>query len=195
MDPQQRLLLQHAWLAFEDAGMPAARFAGSRTGVFIAAAQSEYREVVEIPKDNPFLLTSSSPCMYANRISYLLDLRGPSEYCNTACSSVLVALHRAMQAIRTGECRQSLIGAVNLLLSPDETAGYRLMDFLSGQDQTRSFQAEADGYVRSEGVGVLLLKPLADAERDGDRIYLKIKGSGVCHGGTGASLTAPIKTA
>ncbi len=191
MDPQQRLLLQHAWLAFEDAGMPAARFAGSRTGVFIAAAQSEYREVVEIPKDNPFLLTSSSPCMYANRISYLLDLRGPSEYCNTACSSVLVALHRAMQAIRTGECRQSLIGAVNLLLSPDETAGYRLMDFLSGQDQTRSFQAEADGYVRSEGVGVLLLKPLADAERDGDRIYLKIKGSGVCHGGTGASLTAP----
>ncbi len=191
MDPQQRLLLQHAWLAFEDAGMPAARFAGSRTGVFIAAAPSEYREVVETPKDNPFLLTSSSPCMYANRISYLLDLRGPSEYCNTACSSVPVALHRAMQAIRAGECRQALIGAVNLLLSPDETAGYRLMDFLSWQDQTRSFQAEADGYVRSEGVGVLLLKPLADAEQDGDRIYLKIKGSGVCHGGKGASLTAP----
>ncbi|MHA6832458.1 beta-ketoacyl synthase N-terminal-like domain-containing protein [Ralstonia pseudosolanacearum] len=191
MDPQQRLLLQHAWLAFEDAGMPAARFAGSRTGVFIAAAPSEYREVVEIPKDNPFLLTSSSPCMHANRISYLLDLRGPSEYVNTACSSVPVALHRAMQAIRAGECHQSLIGAVNLLLSPDETAGYRLMDFLSVQNQTRSFQAEADGYVRSEGVGVLLLKPLADAERDGDRIYLRIKGSGVCHGGKGASLTAP----
>jgi len=104
---------------------------------------------------------------------------------------VLVALHRAMQAMRAGECRQSLIGAVNLLLSPDETAGYRLMGFLSGQDQSRSFQAGADGYVRSEGVGVLLLKPLADAERDGNRIYLKIKGSGVCHGGRGASLIAP----
>ncbi|WP_231890059.1 GNAT family N-acetyltransferase [Ralstonia solanacearum] len=191
MDPQQRLLLQHAWLALEDAGIPAAQFAGSHTGVFIAAAPNEYRDIVEVPKDSPFRLTSSSPCMYANRISYCLDLRGPSEYCNTACSSVLVALHRAMQAMRAGECRQSLIGAVNLLLSPDETAGYRLMDFLSGQGRTRSFQAGADGYVRSEGVGVLLLKPLADAERDGDRIYLKIKGSGVCHGGRGASLTAP----
>lgn len=191
MDPQQRLLLQHSWLALDDAGIPAAQFARSPTGVFIAAAPSEYREVVEIPKDNPFLLTSSSPCMYANRISYILDLRGPSEYCNTACSSVPVALHRAMQAIKAGECGQALIGAVNLLLSPDETAGYRLMDFLSEQDRTRSFQAGADGYVRSEGVGVLLLKPLADAERDGDRIYLKMKGSGVCHGGRGASLTAP----
>ncbi|WP_376945430.1 GNAT family N-acetyltransferase [Azorhizophilus paspali] len=191
MDPQQRLLLQYSWLALEDAGIPAAQLARSHTGVFITATPSEYREVVEIPKNNPFLLTSSSPCMYANRISYILDLRGPSEYCNTACSSVLVALHRAMQAIRAGECRQALIGAVNLLLSSDETAGYRLMDFLSGQDQTRSFQAGADGYVRSEGVGVLLLKPLADAERDSNRIYLKIKGSGICHGGRGASLTAP----
>ncbi|PPB83493.1 MULTISPECIES: beta-ketoacyl synthase N-terminal-like domain-containing protein [Mycetohabitans] len=191
MDPQQRLLLQHAWLALEDAGIPATQLARSPTGVFIAAAPSEYRGVVEIPKDSPFLLTSSSACMYANRVSYILDLCGPSEYCNTACSSALVALHRAMQAIKAGECRQALIGAVNLLLSPDETAGYRLMDFLSAHGQTRSFQAGADGYVRSEGVGVLVLKPLADAERDGDHIYLKLKGSGVCHGGRGASLTAP----
>ncbi|MCF7695949.1 GNAT family N-acetyltransferase [Mycetohabitans sp. B2] len=191
MDPQQRLLLQHAWLALEDAGIPAAQLARRPTGVFIAAAPSEYRSVVEVPKDSPFLLTSSSACMYANRVSYLLDLRGPSEYCNTACSSALVALHRAMQAIKAGECRQALVGAVNLLLSPDETAGYQLMGFLSAHGQTRSFQAGADGYVRSEGVGVLLLKPLADAEQDGDHIYLKLKGSGVCHGGRGASLTAP----
>ncbi|MFJ2455760.1 beta-ketoacyl synthase N-terminal-like domain-containing protein [Pseudomonas protegens] len=191
MDPQQRLLLKHAWLALEDAAIAAPDFARHPTAVFIAAAPSEYREVVEVPDTSPFLLTSSAPCMYANRISWFLDLRGPSEYCNTACSSVLVALHRAMQAIRAGECRQALIGAVNLLLSPDETAGYRQMGFLSEQAQTRSFQAGADGYVRSEGVGVLLLKPLADALRDGDRIHLKIKGSGIVHGGRGLSLTAP----
>ncbi len=191
MDPQQRLLLQHAWLALEDAGIPPAQLAQHPTGVFIAAAPSEYRSMVELPQGSPFLLTASSPCMYANRISYLLDLRGPSEYCNTACSSALVALHRAMQAIRAGECAQALIGAVNLLLSPDETAGYQRMKFLSKQHQSRSFQAGADGYVRSEGVGVLLLKPLVDAERDGDRIYLKIKGSGVSHGGRGTSLIAP----
>ncbi|UVM52819.1 condensation domain-containing protein [Pseudomonas sp. B21-015] len=191
MDPQQRLLLQHAWWALDDAAIAAAAFARRETGVFVAAAPSEYREVVEVPRDSPYLLTSSSPCMYANRISWFLDLRGPSEYCNTACSSVLVALHRAMQSIRAGECRQALVGAVNLLLSPDETAGYRQMGFLSEQPHTRSFQAEADGYVRAEGVGVLLLKPLADALRDGDRIHLKIKGSGVGHGGRGISLTAP----
>ncbi|MBK5304146.1 MULTISPECIES: beta-ketoacyl synthase N-terminal-like domain-containing protein [Gammaproteobacteria] len=191
MDPQQRLLLQHAWWALDDAAIPAAAFACRQTGVFVAAAPSEYRDIIEVPRDSPFLLTSSSPCMYANRISWFLDLRGPSEYCNTACSSVLVALHRAMQAIRAGECQQALIGAVNLLLSPAETAGYRQMGFLSEQMHTRSFQPGADGYVRSEGVGVLLLKPLADALRDGDRIHLKIKGSGVGHGGRGISLTAP----
>lgn len=191
MDPQQRLLLQHAWWALDDAAMTAAQFARRPTGVFIAAAPSEYREIVEIPRDSPFLLTSSSPCMYANRISYFLDLRGPSEYCNSACSSALVALHRAMQAIRAGECRQALVGAVNLLLSADETASYRQMGFLSEQAQARSFQAGADGYVRAEGVAVLLLKPLAEAVRDGDRIHLKIKGSGVGHGGRGAALTAP----
>ncbi|UWF51898.1 condensation domain-containing protein [Pseudomonas sp. N3-W] len=191
MDPQQRLLLQHAWWALDDAAIPAAAFSRRQTGVFVAAAPSEYRDIVEVPRDSPFLLTSSSPCMSANRISWFLDLRGPSEYCNTACSSVLVALHRAMQAIRAGECQQALIGAVNLLLSPAETAGYRQMGFLSEQADTRSFQAGADGYVRSEGVGVLLLKPLADALRDGDRIHLKIKGSGVGHGGRGISLTAP----
>ncbi len=191
MDPQQRLLLQHAWLALDDAAIPVAEFARRHTGVFIAAAPSEYRDIVEVPRASPFLLTSSSPCMYANRVSWFLDLRGPSEYCNTACSSVMVALHRAMQAIKAGECQQALIGAVNLLLSPDETTGYRQMGFLSEQAHTRSFQAGADGYVRSEGVGVLLLKPLADALRDGDRVHLKIKGSGVGHGGRGIALTAP----
>ncbi|BAQ74672.1 polyketide synthase [Pseudomonas sp. Os17] len=191
MDPQQRLLLQHAWWALEDAAISAPEFARHPTGVFIAAAPSEYRDLVEAPQASPFRLTSSAPCMYANRISWFLDLRGPSEYCNSACSSALVALHRAMQAIRAGECRQALVGAVNLLLSPAETAGYRQMGLLSEQAQTRSFQAGADGYVRSEGVGVLLLKPLADALRDGDRIHLKIIGSGVGHGGRGLSLTAP----
>ncbi len=191
MDPQQRLLLEHAWLTLEDAAIAPAQLAGTHTGVFIAAAAGEYREIVELPEQSPFLLTSSSPCMYANRISYAFDLRGPSEYCNTACSSGLVALHRAMQAIKAGECRQALVGAVNLLLSPVETAGYRQMGFLSELGQTRSFQPNADGYVRSEGVGVLLLKPLGDAERNEDRIYLKIKGSGVYHGGKGASLIAP----
>ncbi|MFK3789073.1 GNAT family N-acetyltransferase [Pseudomonas piscis] len=191
MDPQQRLLLQHAWLALDDAAISAADFARQPTGVFITAAPSQYPEVVEVPCSSPYLLTSSAPCMYANRISWFLDLRGPSEYCNTACSSALVAVHRAMQAMRSGECRQALVGAVNLLLSADETAGYRQMGLLSEQAQTRSFQAGADGYVRAEGVGVLLLKPLADALRDGDRIHLKIKGSGVSHGGHGMSLTAP----
>lgn len=191
MDPQQRLLLQHAWLAVEDAAIPLAQFARDSTGVFMVAAPSEYPAQVEMPAESPFLLTSSSPCMYANRVSYLLDLRGPSEYCNTACSSAFVALHRAMQAIRAGDCRQALVGAVNLLLSPDETAGYQRMDFLSAQGQSRSFQAGGDGYVRSEGVGVVVLKSLGDAERDGDRIYARLKGSGVRHGGKGASLTAP----
>jgi polyketide synthase PksN len=191
MDPQQRLLLTHAWRAVEDAGISPKSLAQARTGVFVAAGANEHMGTVSIPGDSPFAMTATAPSLIPNRISYTLNLRGPSEYCDTACSSGLVALHRAVQSLRQGECEQAIVGAVNLLLSAAKFEGFAAMGFLSPRGEVKSFQTDADGFVRSEGVAALILKPLASAVADGSFIYGVIKGTGVEHGGKGVSLTAP----
>lgn len=145
MDPQEFLLLIHAWKAMEDAGLTGQALSSRPTGVFVAAGNTD---------------TTVIPSLIPNRISYALDVKGPSEYYEAACSSALVALHRAIQSIRNGECEQAIVGAVNLLLSPKGFIGFDSMGYLSKKGQAKSFQADANGFVRSEGAGVLIIKPL-----------------------------------
>ncbi|MCZ8519621.1 SDR family NAD(P)-dependent oxidoreductase [Paenibacillus caseinilyticus] len=191
MDPQQRLLLMQVWKAVEDAGMAPRTLSQRPTGVFVAAGPGDYMSLVSISKDNPQAMTGVVPSLIPNRISYALDLKGPSEYCETACSSTLVALHRAVRSIHQGECEQAIVGAVNLLISPVGFTGFDAMGYLSPDGQAKSFQPEANGFVRSEGVGALLIKPLSQAQKDGNPIYALIRGTGVAHGGAGMSLTSP----
>ncbi|GBF33017.1 malonyl CoA-acyl carrier protein transacylase [Desulfocucumis palustris] len=194
MDPQQRLLMTYVWRAIEDAGINPKALSNSPTGVFIATGPSEYINIGSISRNNGLILTGNYQSIIPNRISYELNLHGPSEYCDTACSSALVALHRAIQSINNHECEQAIVGAVNLLLSPAGFIGLDAMGYLSPEGQSRPFQAKADGFVRSEGVGVIILKPLPKAIEDQDLIYAVIKGTGVSHGGKGLSLTAPLAT-
>ncbi|PXX69492.1 amino acid adenylation domain-containing protein [Pseudomonas sp. LAMO17WK12:I10] len=192
IDPQQRLMLTYTWRALEDAGISAQAFSQRRTGVFIAAAQNDYAVAASHAEENKgYLATAQLASMVANRLSYSLDLFGPSECVETTCSSSLVALHRAIRAIRHGECEQAVVGGVNLLLSAEYFHSYNAMGLLSPDQSTRSFQAGANGYVRSEGAAVVILKSLARALADNDRIAAVIKGSSVNHGGRSASLTAP----
>jgi amino acid adenylation domain-containing protein len=192
MDPQQRLLMTYSWLALEHAGIAPSSLSQQTTGVFIAASAGEYRDCIAIDaEDSVYGITSEATAMIPSRISYTLNLHGPSELCETTCSSSLVAIHRAIQSMRAGECEQAIVGGVNLLLSPKGFSRYEAMGLLSTQNEVKSFQAGASGYLRAEGVGVVVLKPLSKALADGDLVYALLKGSGVSHGGKGMSLTSP----
>ncbi|SFM31993.1 thioester reductase domain-containing protein, partial [Pelosinus propionicus] len=190
MDPKQRMLMTFVWRAMEDAGITPKEMSKKSTGVFIAACPSEYTDSVSM-QNNSLALTATTSTVLPARISYALDLQGPSEYCDTACSSTLVALHRAVHAIQNGECEQAIVGTVNLLLSPLGFVGLDSLGYLSPEGKVRSFQANANGYARSEGVGALIIKPLQQAIQDKDQIFAVVKGTGVSHGGKGMSLTAP----
>ncbi|WP_345629196.1 SDR family NAD(P)-dependent oxidoreductase [Streptomyces thinghirensis] len=193
MDPQQRLLLTHAWQALEDAGHAPASLAGSDTAVLIGTAPSGYGSLVmgERAGEDGYAATGVSGSVGPNRVSYLLDLHGPSEPVETACSSSLVALHRGVELLRSGRSGLALVGGVNTIVSPDLHIGYSRAGMLCEDGRCKTFSARADGYVRGEGVGVLVLKPLRHARRDGDRILGVIRGSAVNHGGRAHSLTAP----
>ncbi|MEV6767367.1 beta-ketoacyl synthase N-terminal-like domain-containing protein [Nocardia sp. NPDC051030] len=182
--PELRLMLMAAWNAVEDAGYRITDLRTRPTGVFVATTGSEY-------DGGPSLLSSPVPALIPNRISYAFDLRGPSEQCDTTCSSSLVALHRAIRSIREGECEQALVGGVNLVMSPARFAGMRGAGMLSAEGNVRPFQQDAEGTVRSEGAGAVLIKPLRRAIEDGDTIYGIVRGTGVAHGGQGVSFTAP----
>ncbi|MCQ4165443.1 SDR family NAD(P)-dependent oxidoreductase, partial [Tahibacter harae] len=193
MDPHQRLLLQHAWAAIEDAGHAPGSLSGTATGVFIGTASSGYGELIaqsELMIEG-YSSTGAVPSVGPNRISYFLNLHGPSEPIETACSSALVAVHRAVQAIRAGQCEQALVGGVQLLLTPTLHISFSKAGMLSEDGRCKTFSAQANGYVRGEGVGVLLLKRLSAAQANGDRIYAVIRGSAENHGGRANSLTAP----
>lgn len=185
MDPQQRLLIQTVWRAIEQAGYRPSALAGSRTGVFVGVSTFDYGDLlVAKQKDaDAHAVTGVSASVLVNRISYLLDLHGPSEPVDTGCSSSLVAVHRAVRALRSGECEAALVGGVNLLITPHPFMACSRAGMLSPSGRCASFDQAADGYVRGEGVGVLLLKPLWQAERDGDHIAGILKGSAVNHGG------------
>lgn len=192
MDPQQRLLLEVAWEALEDGGQVPERLRGSKTGVFVGISTHDYSIMLwQQPVNNPYGTTGTGNCIAANRISYLFDFKGPSLAIDTACSSSLVAVHLACQSLWNGESHLALAGGVNVLLLPTVTAGFSKGGFMSGCGRCQSFAAAADGYVRSEGAGMVVLKPLTRALADGDPIYAVIRGSAVNQDGSGRGLAAP----
>ena len=192
-DPQHRLLMQHVWNCVEDAGYSPRSLSGSRTGIFIGLADTGYTDLLaehEVRSDG-FSFGGRLPSIGVNRLSYLLDLHGPSEPVDSSCSSALVAVHRGVQAILSGECDTAIVGGVSLLLLRKLHVYLSNAGLLGGDGRCKTFSRYADGYGRGEGVGIVLLKRLAAAERDGDHIYALIRGSGENHGGRAGSLTAP----
>lgn len=197
MDPQQRILLQCVWHAIENAGYCASELSGSKTAVLVGASNFDYHELLCQQQDSiePHLGTGVSHAVLANRISYLLNFKGTSESIDTACSSSLVAINRAVEVLRAGKCDLAIAGGVNAITSLTSYIVFSRAGMLSKTGECSPFDERANGYVRGEGAGLLLLKPLAKAERDGDHIYAVIKGSAVGHGGHTNSLTAPAPEA
>jgi acyl transferase domain-containing protein/acyl carrier protein len=188
LDPQQRLLLETAWEAIEDAGLDAATLAGSRTGVFVGQWTSDFEGRLFVdPEDIDFQMTTGSGRYAASgRISYFLGLRGPSLTIDTACSSSLAAVHLAARSIQTGDATLALAGGVNLILQPHISIAYSQSLMMAPDGRCKFGDAAADGYVRSEGVGVVLLKPLEQALADGDRIHAVIRGGALNNDGRGS---------
>ncbi|MEO1370022.1 MAG: polyketide synthase, partial [Acidobacteriota bacterium] len=191
MDPQQRLLLEVCWEALEHAGQSPKDLAGSRSGVFVGISGNEYGELAHAAGLDFYSGTGSALSIAANRISYLLDLRGPSWAVDTACSSSLVAVHQAVQDLRRGACDLALAGGVNLILRPNWSVVFQQGGMLAPDGRCKTFDEAADGYVRGEGCGVLVLKRYADAVADGDSIVAVIRGSEVNQDGRSNGLTAP----
>ncbi|MET8701435.1 beta-ketoacyl synthase N-terminal-like domain-containing protein [Kitasatospora sp. NPDC004723] len=194
MDPQQRLVLEVAWEALEDAGQAPHALAGSRTGVFLGICSNDYAGLVfREPADiTAHASTGVAHSIASGRLSYLLDLRGPSVSVDTACSSSLVAVHQACQNLRLGECDLAMAGGVNAVVSPDAAISFsQFPEMLADDGRCKTFDAAANGFVRSEGCGIVVLKRLSDAQRDGDRVLAVIRGSAVNQDGRSSGLTAP----
>ena len=181
MDPQQRLLLEVTWEALQDAGQVAERLAGTQAGVFIGIATNDYGRMQwnDLERIDAYSGTGNALSIAANRISYLFDFRGPSLAIDTACSSSLVAVHLACCSLRNGESTLALAGGVNLILSPAIAINFTKAGAMAPDGRCKAFDARANGYVRSEGAGVVVLKPLSNARADGDPIYAVIRGSAV----------------
>lgn len=192
MDPQHRLFLEAVWSVIEDAGYCASSLAGKSVGVFVGCQFDEYAKLIgDAGEARPQAVLGNTRTMLANRVSYLFDFRGPSEVIDTACSSSLVAVHRAVRAIQTGECETAITGGVSLMLSPETLVLGDQMGMLSPDGRCKTFDESANGYVKGEGVGVVMLKRLSHALRDGDSIHAVIRGSMENHGGKANFLTAP----
>ncbi len=194
MDPQQRLLLELTWEALENAGTRPSSLRGSDTGVFVGISGVDYgmRSLDDLAVMDAHSMTGNTLSIAANRISYVFDLHGPSMAVDTACSSSLVALHQACNSLRLGESSLAIVGGVNLLLHPYPFVGFTKASMLSPQGRCRAFDAAGNGYVRSEGGAVLLLKRLEEAEAAGDHIHAVILGTGVnADGARKTGLTIP----
>ncbi|WGV24576.1 type I polyketide synthase [Halotia branconii] len=193
LDPQQRLLLEVSWEALENAGKAPSKLARSNTGVFVGISNFDYSHLLakQVSELDAYSGTGNAFSVAANRISYLLDLHGPCWAVDTACSSSLVAVHQACQSLRQGECEMALAAGVNLILTPQLTVTFSQAGMMASDGRCKTFDADADGYVRGEGCGVVVLKRLSDAYRDGDRILAVIKGSAVNQDGRSNGLTAP----
>jgi amino acid adenylation domain-containing protein/non-ribosomal peptide synthase protein (TIGR01720 family) len=193
MDPQQRLLLETAFDALADACVPPASLAGTDTGVYMASMTDDYTWLQTV---DPALVTvhtgtGTQRSILANRLSYELDLRGPSIAMDTACSSSLAAVHLACQSIRTGESGIALVGGVNVMASPVTTVIYAKLGMLAPDGRCKTFDAAANGFVRAEGAGVVVLKRLSAALRDGDPIWAVVRGTAIGQDGRTSSITAP----
>ncbi|KWX56762.1 type I polyketide synthase, partial [Mycobacterium sp. NAZ190054] len=194
IEPQQRLMLETVWEGLERAGYAPAALRGSRTGVFVGVAANEYAHLLSsesIDKIEPHFITGNALNAISGRVAFALGLEGPAVAVDTACSSALVAVHQACQALKSGDCDMALAGGVNVLLSPVTVVAASRARMLSPVGRCKTFDASADGYVRSEGCGILVLKRLGDAERDGDRICAVIPASAVNQDGASSGLTVP----
>lgn len=194
IDPQQRMALELTWEALEHARIPASSLRGERVGVYIGASNNDYSfmSVADPGVAHPYAITGTTSSIIANRVSYFYDFRGPSMAIDTACSSSLVAAHQGVAALRAGEADVAVVGGVNALITPLVTIGFdEVGGVLAPDGRIKSFSQDANGYARSEGAGMLVLKRLSDARRDGDEIYAVIAGSAVNHDGRSNGLLAP----
>jgi acyl transferase domain-containing protein/acyl carrier protein len=193
IDPQQRVVLKVAWEALENAGIAPSNLSGTQTGVFIGIGNYDYGIVVskDLDRINAYDGTGNTLGIAANRLSYLLNLRGPSLAIETSCSSSLVAIHLACRSLQNAESDLCLVGAVSLMLSPQQTIIYSQARMMALDGRCKTFDASADGYVRGEGCGIVVLKRISDAIRDGDRIQGVIRGSAINQDGLSNGLTAP----
>lgn len=191
MDPQQRLFMETGWEALEHAGLINSNLAGSATGVFAGVSMHDYGRLQNKANLNLYMGTGNTQCIIANRVSHFLGFQGPSMAIDTACSSSLVSVHLAMNSLRNMECDLALAGGVNLVLDPDTTVIFSQAGFLSPTGRCKTFDARADGYIRSEGCGIVVLKRYADAIKNKDNILAVLRGSAVNQDGFSNGLTAP----
>ncbi|MDE5124622.1 MAG: type I polyketide synthase, partial [Trichodesmium sp. St19_bin1] len=199
IDPQQRILLEENWKALENAGINPESLSGTETGVFVGIAFHDYERLQYKHNQeqdlNMYFATGSSSAIGAGRLSYFLKLNGPAITVDTACSSSLSAVHLACQSIRNGECELALASGVNLLLSPELSISFSQAGMLSPDGRCKTFDASANGYVRSEGCGVVVLKSLKQAIADRDRILAVVQGTAINQDGGSNGLTAPNQSA
>ncbi|MCK0091263.1 polyketide synthase Pks13 [Rhodococcus sp. F64268] len=193
VDPQQRLALELTWEALEHAHIPASDLKGGSVGVFIGSSANDYMLIAASDSSaaDPYAITGTSTSIVSNRVSYFFDFRGPSISIDTACSSSLVAVHQAVRALRGGEANVAIAGGINMLLAPAGTLGFHETGMLTADGKIKAFSADANGIVRSEGGGLVVLKRLEDAERDGDNILAVVAGSAVNQDGRSNGLVAP----
>ncbi|XOV79523.1 MAG: SDR family NAD(P)-dependent oxidoreductase [Aestuariibacter sp.] len=191
MTPEQRLMMQYVWECIENAGCGGADIRGNNTGLFVGCGPSGYSSILHGLPIEAYSATGTVASVGPNRINYFMDWHGPSHPIDTACSSALVALHRATEAIRAGHCDQAIAGGVNLLLAVDGYVSFAKSGMLCEDGRCKTFSNKANGYVRGEGVGMLMVKRMEHAIRDGNTIHAVVKGSAENHGGRTNSLTAP----
>ena len=199
IDPQQRLLLEVTWEALENAGQGPDQLASSRTGVFVGITNDEYaermRETGDLSRFNAYFASGIARSVAGGRISYTLGIQGPNLSIDTACSSSLVAVHTACASLHAGECRMAIAGGANIVLSPTITMALSKSHMMAPDGRCKTFDARADGFVRGEGAGIVILKRLSDAVADGDRILAVIRGSAVNQDGRSSGLTVPNRQA
>ena len=194
VDPQHRMLLEVCWEALEHAGHSPRKFSGTATGVFVGICASDYQTLLLARGEetiDSYLASGTAPSIAAGRISYALGLQGPSIAVDTACSASLVAVHLACQSLRVDECRMALAGGVNAILSPKTTIALSKAHMMASDGRCKTFDGRADGFVRGEGCGMVVLKRLSDAQADGDHVLAVIRGSAVNQDGRSSGITAP----
>ena len=193
MDPQQRIVLELAWQALEDAHLPANELRGTSTGVYLGSSNNDYGMLISADPAaaHPYALTGTSSAVVANRVSYAFDFRGPSVQVDTACSSSLVAVHQAVRGLRSGEADVALAGGVNIMASPFVSTAFGELGVISPTGAIHAFSDDADGFVRADAAGLVVLKRLSDAVADGDDIRAVIKGTAINSDGHSNGLTAP----
>lgn len=193
MDPQQRIMLEQAWFALEDASIPAHRLRGEAVGVYLGTSTNDYGMLISAdPSEaHPYAMTGSATSIIPNRISYAFDFRGPSVAVDSACSSTLVAVHEAVRALRDGDIDVALAGGINLIASPFTSIAFAELGMISPTSAVHAFSDDADGFVSSEGAGILVLERVGDAVANGHEILAVIKGSAVTSDGHSNGLTAP----